>query len=83
MRTYLKEELETRLIRVLPRLARLVVRVPEKHDLVLMKTVRGYEHDLQAAEEIHANSPLDLEILVSRFHEMDPTALLCVSAPTF
>ena len=67
------EDFEVRLVRVLPRLTRLVVRVPEKHDLVLMKTIRGDEHDLQAAEEIHANSPLDLEILVRRFEkEMDP-----------
>jgi len=26
------------------------VLVPEKHDLVLMKAMRGYEHDLQAIE---------------------------------
>jgi hypothetical protein len=59
--------------RVLPHLERLRVFVPEKHDLVLMKAVRGYEHDLEAALQIHANSPLDLETLVGRFQdEMTP-----------
>jgi len=38
---------------------RLKVMVPEKHDLVLTKAMRRYEHDLQAIEEIHAHSPLD------------------------
>jgi hypothetical protein len=41
--------------------------VPEKHDLVLMKVVRGYEHDLEAIEGIHAHSPLRLETLVDRY----------------
>ena len=67
------EDFEARLVHVLPQLARLVVRVPERHDLVLMKAIRGDEHDLQAAEEIHAHSPLDLDILVRRFQkEIDP-----------
>lgn len=54
---------------MLPNLDRLRVFVPEKHDLVLMKTLRGYEHDLQAIAEIHAFSPLDLEILVGRWEQ--------------
>jgi hypothetical protein len=58
---------ESRLERALPRLRRLIVKVPEKHDLVLMKVVRGYEHDLEAIEGIHAYSPLDLATLVHRF----------------
>jgi len=59
--------------RVLPHLERLRVFVPEKHDLVLMKAIRGYEHDLEAALQIHANSPLDLETLGGRFQdEMTP-----------
>jgi hypothetical protein len=45
------------------------VRVPEKHDLVLMKVLRGDEHDLQAIEAIHRRSPLDLPILVRRYRE--------------
>jgi hypothetical protein len=64
---------ESRLERVLPRLDRLRVWVPEKHDLALMKAIRGYEHDLQAIAEIHAHSPLDLNTLVGRFQdEMTP-----------
>ena len=66
-------DFESRLERVLPHLDRLRVLVPEKHDLVLMKAIRGYEHDFQAIAEIHAHSPLDLETLVRRFQdEMTP-----------
>lgn len=66
-------EFESRLERVLPNLARLKILVPEKHDLVLMKAVRCYEHDLEAMAEIHAHSPLDLDVLVRRFKdEMTP-----------
>lgn len=60
-------EFESRLERVLPALSRLEVYVPEKHDLVLMKTMRADEHDIHAMVEIHTNSPLDLETLVQRF----------------
>jgi hypothetical protein len=45
------------------------VMVPERHDLVLMKVLRGDEHDLQAIEAIHERSPLDLSILVERFRD--------------
>jgi len=73
MRTFLRQQLESRLERVLASLTRLKVLVPEKHDLVLMKAVRCYEHDLEALAEIHARSRLDLEVLVRRFrHEMTP-----------
>ena len=65
-------EFESRLERVLPALNHLEVSVPERHDLVLMKTMRADEHDIQAIVEIHAHSPLDLETLVHRFKsEMD------------
>jgi hypothetical protein len=60
---------ESRLERTLPRLRRLKVMVPKKHDLALMKVVRGDEHDLQAIEAIHQRSPLDLSILVERFRD--------------
>ena len=60
------DEFESRLERVLPHLGRLTVLVPEKHDLVLMKAMRRYEHDLQAIAQIHANSPLDLDTLIQR-----------------
>jgi hypothetical protein len=60
---------ESRLERVLPGLRWLKVLVPEKHDLVLMKAMRCYEHDLAAIAEIHARAPLDLGVLVRRFRE--------------
>ena len=67
------DDFESRLERALPQLSRLTVLVPEKHDLVLMKAMRCYEHDLEAIVQIHANSPLDLEILIRRFkNEMAP-----------
>jgi hypothetical protein len=67
------ENYESRLQRAMPRLTRLRVMVPERHDLVLMKAMRAYDHDLQVIAEIHANSPLDLDTLVSRFvEEMTP-----------
>lgn len=47
--------------------------VPERHDLVLMKAVRAYEHDLEVIVEIHARSQLDLDTLVARWErEMRP-----------
>lgn len=59
---------EERLI-VLDRLqlSKLQIFIPDKHDLALMKTVRGYENDIQAIEEMHLEHPLGLEILVERF----------------
>jgi hypothetical protein len=50
-------------------LRKLRVFVPEAHDLVLMKLARGEAHDLDAVEDIHRASPLDLETLVSRYRE--------------
>lgn len=50
-----------------PRLAALQVFVPERHDLTLMKTVRGFENDLQTIEEIHQSQPLLVEVLLDRF----------------
>ena len=74
-------DFETRLERAMPRLCRLIIKVPEKHDLVLMKTVRCYEHDVETIVELHAQTPLDLETLVSRYERemgaaiIDPTRL--------
>lgn len=62
-------EFESRLERVLPDLRKLTVLVPERHDLVLMKLVRCYEHDLETIAEIHAHSPLSLDVLLLRFQE--------------
>jgi len=56
----------------IPGLTRLTIVAPEKHDLVLMKTVRGQEPDLQTAEEINRGPGLDLNILLTRYcEEMD------------
>jgi hypothetical protein len=62
-------DFESRLERARPRLKRLRVRMPERHDLVLMKVLRGDEHDLQAIEAIHHRSPLELSILLKRYQE--------------
>jgi len=62
-------EFEDRFERIMPTLQRLIVKVPEAHDLALMKALRADEHDLAAIEEIHQNSPLDLETLVGRFKD--------------
>ena len=53
-------------------LKRLVVKVPEKHDLVLMKMMRGEEPDLAVAAEIHRLHGLDMDTLIDRYlDEMD------------
>lgn len=49
-------------------LTRLQLRVPERHDLALMKIARGEAHDLNAIEDIHKAEPLDLETLIERYH---------------
>lgn len=55
-------------------LCQLKIVVPEKHDLVLMKVVRGYENDLETIEEIAQKDGLDFETLLSRFtSEMSQT----------
>jgi hypothetical protein len=53
-------------IRGLP-LKRLTVVVPERHDLVLMKTLRGYQHDVEVIGQIHGHQPLVFEVLRSRW----------------
>jgi hypothetical protein len=46
------------------------------HDLVLMKVVRGDEHDLQAIEAMHQRLPLDLETLIDRYQEEMGAAII-------
>lgn len=58
---------DTRLERPLPELVKLTVAVPERHDLVLSKVVRYVDHDRQQVVEIHAASPLSLDVLVGRY----------------
>jgi K+-transporting ATPase C subunit len=49
--------------------------VPERHDPVLMKTLRGYQHDVEVIEQIHRRQPLVFEVLRSRWkHEMTRSA---------
>jgi hypothetical protein len=63
---------EDRLLRQLPELARLEVWALERHDLVLSKAVRCYEHDLQQLREIRDGHGLSFDTLVNRFRdEMD------------
>lgn len=65
-------EFESRLEVGLPGLQRLRVLVPERHDLVLMKTMRAEEKDLLAIAEMHRVEALDLLLLLDRYQaEMD------------
>jgi hypothetical protein len=58
---------QSRLVRELEHLRRLLVHVPERHDLVLSKLMRCHEGDLQCIEEMHRIHPLDRHTLVDRF----------------
>ena len=54
---------------------KLRIDVPEKHDLALMKAVRGQENDLEAIEQMARQVGLDRETLVDRFrNEMTHTS---------
>lgn len=59
----------------LPGFTKLTVLVPEAHDLVLLKVARAEAHDLDAIEDIHRASPLDLETLVERYLETRPQVM--------
>ena len=37
----------------------------------MMKLARGYEHDLQALEDIHRRQLFELATLVARYHETE------------
>jgi hypothetical protein len=50
-------------------LRNLDIYVPERHDLALMKTVRGYEHDVEVIAELHRKQPFDLDVLKTRLHD--------------
>lgn len=53
-------------------LKKLVVRVPDRYDLALSKTIRGYDNDLQVIKEMHGKKPFSLDRLVSLFEtELD------------
>ncbi len=48
---------------------RLQILIPEKHDLVLMKMIRGDDHDIQHIKEIAERVKLEYGVLLSRFLE--------------
>lgn len=58
---------EDRLCDVDLKLKFLKVRVPEIHDLILMKTMRSYAHDLDAIREMAEKNTLDLSVFRDRF----------------
>jgi hypothetical protein len=60
---------EDRLVRALPSLRRLIVLVPERHDLALMKTIRGGLEDFEKLRAVHQKTPLDLSVLLKRYEE--------------
>lgn len=60
---------EDRIQTVSMRLKKLRILVPERHDLALMKVVRGDRHDEDMIAEIHAHQPLKLDVLLKRFEE--------------
>ena len=62
-------DFEGRLLRAMPRLARLTVLVPERHDLALMKTVRGDQADFAKLQAIHDRKPFELSVLLRRYEE--------------
>lgn len=62
-------DFEDRLLRTMPSLMRLTVVVPERHDLALMKTVRGDQADFAKLQAIHERTPFDLSVLLQRYEE--------------
>lgn len=85
-------EYESRLQRLkVPGLKWLKIWVPEKHDLALMKIIRGYENDLMTVKELKQRQGLDLEVLLKRFrkemghiiHDPDRLRLNLLSAIEF
>ena len=47
----------------------MTVLVPERHDLALMKTVRGDQADFAKLQAIHDRTPFDLTVLIRRYEE--------------
>ena len=50
------------------RLRNLVLWVPERHDILMMKALRAARHDLQVIQEMHKAEPFDLETIVERYN---------------
>lgn len=73
----LPDEFESRIrsVRGL-QLKKLSILIPDKYDIALSKTVRGYPHDLDAIEGIHTHHRLSAKTLVARFEaELMKTAV--------
>jgi serine/threonine protein kinase len=49
-------------------LGNLVLWVPERHDILVMKALRASTHDLQVIEEMHRTQPFHLETIVERYN---------------
>jgi serine/threonine-protein kinase len=47
----------------------LVVWVPDRHDILLMKAVRAGQHDLQVIADIHQVKPFNLERILERYND--------------
>lgn len=60
-------EAECRAIPILPELKHLKLQVFDEHDLVLSKTVRGFNKDFQAIKKAHKKHPYKIEILIDRY----------------
>lgn len=45
----------------------LVILVPDKYDLAISKTIRGYQHDIDAIQAIHEQHRLSQKVLLDRF----------------
>jgi hypothetical protein len=48
-------------------LTKLVVLVPERHDLLLMKAVRAMRNDDEVIQEMHEAEPFNLDTIVERY----------------
>ena len=49
-------------------LRNLILWVPERHDILMMKALRAAKQDLQVIEEMHKTKPFDLETIVERYN---------------
>ncbi len=58
-----------RMLMSVPGVTKLVIWVPEAHDLAIMKLARGATHDFQAIEDIHRSHPLKAKVLVERYYD--------------
>ena len=52
-----------------PKLRNIQIFYPDPYDLVLMKTKRGEQHDLEANTEICTNENLEVAELIKRYNE--------------